>query len=113
MTSIRADLVVGYLRREYRALVVDESAPRVDWRCPAWVAYSACQDGASPTRQMCAACPVQSECLLAALVVDDPEPIRAGLTRQERADMFSTLESIAALTEPWLNERSVDLNRRP
>lgn len=55
---------------------------------------------------MCESCTVAVECLLSALVVDDPGPITDGFSDVERAAIFAAAETNGVLLEPWLRDRA-------
>ncbi|HOQ52428.1 WhiB family transcriptional regulator [Micropruina sonneratiae] len=107
MSNVKADRLLQFLRMEYRAIVVQEVD--VNWRCPSWTAQTACSEGVEPTPALCAACPVKAECLVTALVVDDPAPIRGGLTREDRTAAFLAIEQDAFHLDDWLRERAQEL----
>lgn len=108
MSNVTADRLLQFLRMEYRGIVVQE-AVEVNWRCPSWTAQAACGEGVEPSPALCAACPVKAECLVTALVVDDPAPIRGGLTRDERTAAFLAVEQDAFHLDEWLRERAQEL----
>lgn len=95
---------------EYRALVIENAGLTDRWRNPDWMNHAACQVE-RPTVELCSGCPVQQECLAAALVSDTHASLRAGLTRDERADWFAQLDLDAQELDPWLSDRreQVDL----
>ena len=110
MTSQLADM--GLLRTvlaevatiNYRSLILENAGGAPDWRYPDWIDQGACRDQPAQPAQPrdCDHCPVQAACLTAALVLDDPSRIRAGLTRVERRQLFADLEEIATQLETWL-----------
>jgi|SRR5690625_4847525 len=96
--------VIGaYARWEYRALVLQDSDLPDSWRDPAWMGRAACRDQ-PVTVDLCHACPVRRECLAAALVIDHPAPIRAGLTHEQRRDLFAELAVMAKQLDDWTTE---------
>lgn len=95
---------------EYRAMVIENAGLTDAWRNPDWLDDAACRD-TRPTIELCNGCPVQQECLAAALVTDSPAALRAGLTRKERADWFAQLDLDAQVLDPWLAERGSQLRR--
>lgn len=109
MTGIQPSDVVGFLRAEYRACVVEDIG--INWRCPRWIAEASCSTGVEPSRALCAVCPVKAECLLTAMVLDDAAPIRGGLNRQERAAAFVAAEQDAFRLDDWLRARAAELRQ--
>ncbi|TDT29086.1 transcription factor WhiB [Naumannella halotolerans] len=87
-------------RWDYRAHVVT-NALSDRWRRVGWVSAAACSDQAA-TVELCAVCPVASECLAAALIIEDPAPLRAGHTVRDRLVLWQELEDAAWADDPEL-----------
>ena len=101
----RAGQIGAAARTDYRAVVVANTGGDPGWRNPAWLDHATCTrpDAADPVLvDDCRACPVRWACLTAALVLDDPTPIRAGFTGPARRALFGLLEVDATADEPWL-----------
>lgn len=47
-------------------------------------------------------CLAPEACLAVALLVDDPAPWRAGLTRADRTQIWAELERLAVRLDPWI-----------
>lgn len=109
MTSVTADRLLQFLRMEYRAIVVQDVED--NWRCPSWTTRAVCGEGVEPSPALCGACPVRAECLMTAIVVDDPAPLRGGLTREARTAAFLAIEQDAFKLDDWLRARSQELRR--
>lgn len=94
-------VIAAYARWEYRAIVLQNSDLPDRWRDPRWTRDAACRTE-PVTAALCAGCPVQRECLAAALVIDHPAPIRAGLTHEQRRDLFDQLATTATQLDDWI-----------
>src|SRR5690625_1122490 len=98
--AVYEQVIAAYARWEHRAIILQDTDLPESWRDSTWTRQAACRFE-SVTVQLCADCPVQQECLAAALVIDHPAPIRAGLTRDERHELFADLVATAKQLDDW------------
>lgn len=97
---VSVGLILAAARVDYRIYAVVEAAGYPDgWRDPAWMGRAACLDQAV-TVEVCQGCPAWQECLAAALITADPAPVRGGLTRVERADLWDDIDAYARSWDP-------------
>lgn len=98
--AVYEQVIAAFARWEYRSIVLQVSDLPDSWRDAVWTRDAACR--IEPiTVELCGTCPVQRACLAAALVIDHPAPIRAGLTREERHDLFAELATTANELDDW------------
>ena len=87
-------LIRGLVEFEYRSMVIRQLQITVEWQQIEWLDQAACSPSGVATQQTCAACPVRSPCLAAALAMDDPAPWRGGVCHKEREELWEHLESV-------------------
>lgn len=87
---------------DYRRLVLEFSDLPQVWTDPALLTVAAqCWCG-DRWRE----CGTPDVCLAVALLLDDPEPWRAGHSRVERLEVWRDLEDLAIGLDPWIGQHA-------